>query len=123
MSDPSSQQQAPAPTRLDLKKDEKLTVVWPDGRTCVYPISMLRSLCPCAHCRELREEHKKRPLGLNVLPGDHSQGPIVVSGAHLVGNYALKIEWSDGHDTGIYSWEYLREICPQTPIGSTGSRT
>jgi DUF971 family protein len=37
-------------------------------------------------------------------------GPITANGAELVGNYALRIQWSDGHDTGLYTWKYLREL-------------
>jgi DUF971 family protein len=103
------------PLKLDLKRDEKLTIAWQDGRTCVYPLSLLRSMCPCAQCRTIREgDQKKKPL-LTILPGNYS-GQITVVNAQLVGNYAMKIEWSDQHDSGIYSFEYLREICP--PVAS-----
>ena len=107
------------PTRLDLKKDERLAIDWQDGRQCTYTLSLLRSMCPCAQCKTVREGSnphdispgvKKKPL-LTILPGNYS-GAITVVSAELVGNYALKIAWSDGHDTGIYSFEYLREICP-----------
>ena len=43
------------PTRLDLKKDESLTIDWQDGRHCVYSLTMLRSMCPCAQCRIVRD--------------------------------------------------------------------
>lgn len=99
------------PIRLDLKKDEKLVVEWQDGRTCTYSLSLLRSMCPCAKCREIRAGEKKKKSLLTVLPGNYS-GALTVINAELVGNYALKIEWSDQHDTGIYSFDYLREICP-----------
>jgi DUF971 family protein len=56
-------------------------------------------------------DHKKQKTALRVLPGNYAE-PIVVMVASLVGNYAMKIEWSDGHDSGIYSFEYLRSICP-----------
>jgi DUF971 family protein len=99
------------PIRLDLKRTENLTIAWQDGRVCTYSLSLLRSMCPCAQCRTIREgEQKKKPM-LTILPGNYS-GPITVVNAQLVGNYALKIEWSDQHDSGIYSFEYLREICP-----------
>ena len=107
------------PTRLDLKKDERLTIDWQDGRRGVYSLTMLRSMCPCAQCRTVREganPHdispgpKKKSL-LTILPGNYS-GALSVVSAELVGNYALKIHWSDGHDSGIYSFQYLREICP-----------
>jgi len=100
------------PVRLNLKKDEKLEIEWQDGRVCVYTISMLRSMCPCAMCRTIRQESegKKKPL-LQILPGNYS-APMTALSAELVGNYALKIEWSDQHGSGIYSFQYLREICP-----------
>ena len=108
------------PTRLDLKKDEHLTIDWQDGRRGVYSLTLLRSMCPCAQCRTVREGSnphdispgpKKKSL-LTILPGNYS-GQITVVNAHLVGNYAMKIEWSDKHDSGIYSFEYLRSICPE----------
>jgi len=99
------------PTRLDLKKTERLEVDWQDGRTCVYPLSLLRSMCPCATCKTFREQQAKTKSLLRILPGNYS-GDISVISAELVGNYALRIEWSDHHASGIYSFEYLREICP-----------
>ena len=108
------------PTRLDLKKEEKLEIDWQDGTRCTYTLSLLRTMCPCAQCRMVRDGNdphdispapKRKPL-LTILPGNFSE-KIVVKDAKLVGNYALKIEWSDGHDSGIYSFEYLREICPK----------
>ena len=105
------------PVRLDLKRDEKLTVEWQDGRVCVYPITLLRTMCPCAACKNVRSatsepEPAKKKTSLTVLPGNFASGPITVLSAELVGNYALKLEWSDQHSTGIYSFQYLREICP-----------
>lgn len=98
------------PLRLDLKRDEKLVVEWQDGRVCTYPLSLLRTMCPCAKCKETRQERKPKSR-LTILPGNFT-GPLSVVSAELVGNYALRIEWSDKHDTGIYSFQYLREICP-----------
>jgi DUF971 family protein len=101
------------PTRLDLKRDEKLEIDWADGRRCVYPLTLLRSLCPCAQCKAQREEQARQPrTRLSILPGNYA-GDIKVVHAELVGNYALRIDWSDNHGSGIYSFEYLREICPQ----------
>jgi len=101
------------PLRLNLKKDEKLEIEWQDGLRSTYPISMLRAFCPCALCREIREENKvkTKPL-LKVLPGNYSH-PLVVFDAELVGGYGLRIEWSDHHGSGIYTFQYLREISPQ----------
>ena len=60
----------------------------------------------------LREEMAKNPL--TVLPATmgNQQGPLTAVSAELVGNYAIRFEFSDGHSTGIYSWSYLREIEP-----------
>ena len=100
------------PIRLDLKRDEKLEIAWQDGTVCVYPLTLLRKMCPCAMCKDQREAEKTRPkTSLNVLPETFQGNPTVVD-AQLVGNYALRITWSDQHDTGIYSFQYLREICP-----------
>jgi DUF971 family protein len=51
---------------------------------------------------------------LTVLPASTASGPLTATGAELVGNYAIRILFSDGHDTGLYSWLYLREIDPET---------
>ena len=120
------------PVRLNLKRDEKLEIDWEDGRRSVYPIVYLRSKCPCAGCKITREElaaagastsagaaggdtgEKKKSLRLSVLPGN-SAAPLSAAGAERVGNYALRIDWSDGHGSGIYSFQYLREISPEPP--------
>lgn len=101
-----------APVSLDLKKDRGLTVQWADGRTSYYSIAYLRKMSPSADMRQLRDEMSKNPL--TVLPsGKPSVRTLVAESAELVGNYAIKIRFSDGHDTGIYSWQYLREIDPE----------
>lgn len=104
-----------APTHLDLKKDRGLTVEWPDGTTSYYSIAYLRRMSPSAEQRELRKAMEKNPL--TVLPnrggGGGGAATLTADSAELVGNYAIRIRFSDGHDTGIYSWQYLREIDPQ----------
>ena len=103
----------PRPRHLDLKKDKGLTVTWADGTVSFYPIVYLRKMSPSADTRLLREEMAKNPL--TVLPASavsEDKTPLTATGAEMVGNYAVKILFSDGHDTGIYSWEYLREIDP-----------
>lgn len=99
-----------SPRQLDLTKDKGLTVEWSDGTTSYYSIAYLRKMSPSAEMRELRSEMKRNPL--TVLPAGRSSGPLVAVDAELVGNYAIKIRFSDGHETGIYSWEYLRGIDP-----------
>lgn len=108
------------PTRLNLQRDKQLEVEFQDGKTCLYSIAYLRQMCPCATCKAVRtgaDPHsvadptpKKKPL-LTILPGNYAE-PLTAINAELVGNYALRIDWSDDHGAGIYSFQYLRDICP-----------
>jgi DUF971 family protein len=114
------------PTRLNLKKDERLEIEWRDGRRSIYPIAYLRSMCPCASCKAVRGGYEGHPpaigaapppdapkkMSLTILPGNYAT-PLAALKAELVGNYALRIDWSDSHGSGIYSFEYLREISPE----------
>lgn len=103
-----------APVRLDLKKDRGLTVEWADGTTSYYSIAYLRRWSPSAEAREQRKALEKNPL--TVLPSrGGGGGPLTALGAEMVGNYAIRIRFSDGHDTGLYTWSYLREIDPARP--------
>lgn len=111
------------PVAIDLRKDRGLTIQWSDGGTSYYTIAHLRRMSPSAEARELRREIASNPL--TVLPASPAAapGPLVATEAELVGNYALRITFSDGHHTGIYSWDYLREIDPardKRPDGDPG---
>lgn len=102
-----------SPLRIDLKKDLGLTIEWQDGVVSYFPIGYLRRMSPSADMRQLREDMKKNPL--TVLPaktfaGSGGGGALRASTAELVGNYAMRVTFSDGHSTGIYTWTYLREI-------------
>ncbi len=104
------------PKHMDLKKDKALTIHWSDGRVSIYPIAYLRKLSPSAEAKELRKEMARNPL--TVLPagaGGTGGGPLTAEGIEMVGNYAVRLRFSDGHDTGIYSWAYLRQIDPNQP--------
>jgi len=103
--------QEPAPQNLDLDKRRGLSVRWQDGEQAFYPIDYLRRMSPSADMRQLREEMQTNPLV--VLPNGSSSAPLSAVNAELVGRYALRIVFSDGHRTGIYSWDYLRSIDPK----------
>ena len=111
-------ERAPSPLHLDLKKEEGLRIEWADGVESWYPIEYLRRLSPSADQRELRKAMGRNPL--TVLPAAPS-GMIKATGAEMIGNYAIRITFSDGHSTGIYSWGYLREIDPAS-VGNEGPR-
>ena len=100
----------PPPTHLDLKKDKGLTVRWADGTTSYFSVTYLRRMSPSAEARQFREQIEKNPL--TVLPAAPAGRGLIAEAAELVGNYAIRIRFSDGHSTGIYSWEYLRSIDP-----------
>jgi DUF971 family protein len=68
-------------------------------------------MCPCAACKQVRQEQSERKSLLNILPGNYAK-VLTVTHAELVGNYAMRIDWSDDHGSGIYSFEYLRSIAP-----------
>jgi len=107
------------PKHMDLKKDKALTIHWSDGRVSIYPIAYLRKLSPSAEAKELRKEMARNPL--TVLPAGGSEpGPLTATGIEMVGNYAIRIRFSDGHDTGLYSWQYLRQIDPNKPPSGPG---
>ncbi len=78
---------------------------WDEAHEGVYSARLLRLACPCATCRE---ELTGRPLL------DARQVPDDIDGVavHLVGSYAIRIDWSDGHATGIYPYDYLLTLCP-----------
>ncbi len=106
---------ADQPRHLDLQKDRGLSIEWPDGTRSFFPIVYLRRMSPSADSRALRKEMESNPLAVLPAARPGSAGPLVATGAELVGNYAIKILFSDGHHTGIYSWKYLRSIDPDRP--------
>ncbi|HTO51852.1 MAG TPA: DUF971 domain-containing protein [Myxococcota bacterium] len=94
-----------APLSIAQAGPDALRIVWKDGHESVYPVRLLRLACRCAHCID---EHTGRPiLRPDSVPADVR--PVRISG---VGRYALAFSWSDGHDTGIHTFESLRELCP-----------
>lgn len=111
--------QPPIPLRLDVKKDSSLTIQWNDGQCDTLSLELLRSQCPCARCRQERQQQQQAKSLLQILPGNYAGG-MKIQAVELVGNYALKIAWSDNHDSGIYSFSYLRELAPARSAGCSG---
>jgi len=96
-------------TPRDLKvqlAEQRLIVDWADGRKSVYALGDLRRHCPCAQCRKERAEQADNPL--TVLRSAPTN--LRVTHARLVGAYAIRLQWSDGHDTGIFDFPYLRTL-------------
>jgi DUF971 family protein len=96
------------PTPVNVTQDaasRELVITWNDTHTSRYPFRMLRQACPCAMC--VHEWSGEQLLDPSRIPADIH--PKDIAG---VGAYALRFNWSDGHQTGIYTFAYLRSLCP-----------
>lgn len=91
------------PTDIFEASPSELGITWKDGHRSVYSFHHLRVNCPCATCNDLRAK-----FGQLVINKD----TIRPKGLEPVGRYALQVLWNDGHQTGIYAWEFLKGICP-----------
>jgi ATP-binding protein involved in chromosome partitioning len=93
----------PMPAAVEQAGPQTLRIRWNDGIDSLYAVRDLRLACRCAQCIE---ETTGRPL---LEPG---RVPVDVKPVRIqsVGRYALQFTWSDGHDTGIYTYEYLRQL-------------
>ena len=105
------------PTNLSLLPDKRLLIEWSDGAKRTYTVKELRDACPCATCREKRNAPPAPAASsmmlLPVLSAEEAR-PLELLGMQPVGNYAYAIAFSDGHDTGIYTFDLLGEL------GTTG---
>ncbi len=97
------------PVEIHRNYEGKLRVLWSDGHDSQYAYAELRKACPCATCREQRAQQAQNPFQILTTVTPKEVEPVHLS---AVGNYALQIEWSDGHRTGIYPWDMLRSLCP-----------
>ena len=96
------------PTSIKLSAPGGVQITWNDGHQVTYSYAYLRRHCPCAACRDKPPEVKTESDPFPI----YGKGPIKVIGAAPVGHYAIQFTWNDNHTTGIYSYTYLREICP-----------
>jgi DUF971 family protein len=104
---PADDAAVPKDLRVKLS-EQRLYIDWKDGRSSVFSLGELRRVCPCAACRTEREQQTANPL--RILKADPS-GLRVVN-ARLVGHYAIQLEWSDGHNTGLFDFRFLRSLSP-----------
>jgi DUF971 family protein len=95
---------APIPTEIRRLGTQSIRILWADGHSSEYTNRFLRDHCPCAMCR------KQPRRSLPVLGDGRDELYPVQLG--VVGRYAVSIQWSDGHDSGIYSYDTLRSLCP-----------
>lgn len=92
---------------LDIRRidEREIFIAWDDGHRSLYDYEYLRLYCPCAGCGD-------ELSGRRMIRADKIAKDIRPLQIEPVGRYALRFQWSDSHQTGIYSFEYLRSICP-----------
>ena len=95
---------ATTPTKIKKLSPGELQILWADGHETRHLAPLLRGLCPCASCQD-------EMTGKRVVLPIHIPDSLEFRKIELVGQYAVHFEFSDSHHTGIYSFEYLRELC------------
>ncbi len=113
MATPQDARTKPSSVKIRLSTGEGVDIVWSDGHASHYDFPLLRDRCPCATCndeRERKEQEKAKGIRSDLLP--MYKPKVKANSATAVGTYAIQIEFSDSHATGIYSFGYLRSICP-----------
>jgi len=104
----------PAKVRVDKSGGTGMVIEWKDGHTSSWNFAWLRAACPCATCHEERDNAGRAPGIAKAKPGsllpmyEAPPRPVDVT---PVGKYAIRFKWNDGHEAGLYSWDYLRNIC------------
>ena len=105
----------PKSVKVHLTTGAGVDIEWGDGHASHYGFVYLRDACPCAMCEEERGKTGRRPGD----PATAAPGALLIFkptakplSAEGVGKYAIKFSWNDNHDLGIYSWKFLREVCP-----------
>lgn len=94
--------QVDVPTEVRNDRDtQNVAIRWASGADSLLPYQTLRGYCPCAVC----QGHGAGPRKFVTPPA-----ALALAGIRAVGNYALQLQWSDGHSTGLYTYEYLREL-------------
>ena len=105
----------PAKVRVKITEGTGLEIDWQDGHKSSWGFAWLRDACPCALCDDERGKSGRKPgerpkLAPGALPMfKEAARPLT---ADAVGKYAIKFHWNDGHELGIYSWQFLRDVCP-----------
>ena len=99
------------PVNITADRRQRLLIInWNDGHESRYSFSGLRQACPCVDCSG-GHAHMGQPPDAGQIR-DAPVTELNLESIAAVGAYAIQISWSDGHSTGIYSWEWLRAACP-----------
>jgi DUF971 family protein len=105
----------PKSVKVNVTTGTGLDIEWKDGHQSHYSFQYLRDACPCALCDDARpkqgrdpgDPEKSEPGSLPMFKA--MAKPLETAG---VGRYAIRFKWNDNHESGIYSWEFLRQWCP-----------
>jgi len=100
------------PEHIAISKSKGIEIDWKDGHHSSYGVTYLRDYCPCATCAGTHGTEPRAKSSAVANPFQMYKPKDKMLGIEPVGNYALRIEWNDGHNTGIYSYDHLRSICP-----------
>ena len=105
---------SPRKVLVDKSGGTGMRIEWRDGHASAWAFAWLRAACPCATCHEAREHSGLAPGVTAPKPAamfamyEAPPRPVEVE---PVGKYALRFKWNDGHEAGLYSWDYLRNVC------------
>jgi len=99
---------APIPTKIQQHDPETLAITWADGDESLYNVRELRLACGCAECVD-------EWTGTSRLDSANVPQDVRPRSIEPVGRYAIQIRWTDGHESGIYSFERLRELSASAP--------
>lgn len=100
----TQRREAIEPREISQESNSLLRITWADEHVCDFAAARLRRACPCAQC--VNEWTGQRTLKPETISDD-----VEINDLNIVGRYALNFRWSDGHETGIYSFQYLRDLC------------
>jgi DUF971 family protein len=113
MIDTQMSETVPEPEHIAISKSKGIQIDWKDGHLSKYSLGYLRDECPCATCTGAHgTEPEKSNYSAPAAPFPMFKPTLKMLNVEPVGHYAIRIEWSDGHNTGIYSFDHLRKICP-----------
>jgi DUF971 family protein len=100
------------PEHIAISKSRGIQIDWKDGHKSDYGVVYLRDHCPCAGCTGSHGTPPRPKTEVDNNPFKLFEPKIKMVSVEPVGNYAIRIVWSDGHSTGIYSFDHFRKICP-----------
>jgi DUF971 family protein len=111
---PIDSRKKPATVKVHVTSGAGVDITWADGHASHYDFSYLREECPCATCND---ERIRKAAFATAGPASAAALPMFkakprAQSATTVGNYAIQITFTDGHATGIFSYDHLRSICP-----------